>query len=90
MAVWDEQIKGTRRVVIGRAIVKGPGPARFTREILAAAGAVYPAVAAVAGRRRRGVDERTAGRIGDTCRREFSERDDETRSEPIRGCSNAW
>ena len=47
VAVWDEQVKGARRVVIGRAIAKGPGPSRFTREILAAAGAVYPAVAAV-------------------------------------------
>ena len=48
VAAWDEQVKGTRRVVVGRAIVNGRGPARFTHEILGAAGAVYPAVAAVA------------------------------------------
>jgi hypothetical protein len=48
VTAWDEQVKGTRRVVIGRAIVNGREPARFTREILGAAGAVYPTVAAVA------------------------------------------
>jgi hypothetical protein len=48
VAAWDEQVKGTRRVVVGRGIVDGRGPARFTHEILGAAGAAYPAVAAVA------------------------------------------
>ena len=48
VAAWDEQWKGTRRVVMGRVIANGREPVRFTREILGAAGAVYPAVAAVA------------------------------------------
>jgi hypothetical protein len=48
VAAWDEQVKGSRRVVVGRAMVNGRGPARFTHEILGVAGAAYPAVAAVA------------------------------------------
>jgi hypothetical protein len=48
VAIWDEQVKGARRVVLGRAGVNGRGPVRFTREVLGDAGAaVYPVVAAV-------------------------------------------
>jgi hypothetical protein len=48
VATWDEQVKGARRVVLGRAGVNGRGPIRFSREILGDAGAaVYPVVAAV-------------------------------------------
>ncbi|MEO8258122.1 MAG: sialidase family protein [Acidobacteriota bacterium] len=48
VAAWDEQVKeGTRQVVIGRALAKGQGTLRFTRQVLGA-GAVYPAIAAVA------------------------------------------
>jgi len=48
VATWDEQTKGTRRVVLGRAVGSGRGPVRFTREILSGPGAaVYPVVAAL-------------------------------------------
>ena len=47
VATWDEQANGTRRVVMGRAVVNARGPIRFTREIVDERSAVYPVVAAV-------------------------------------------
>ena len=47
VASWDEQANGMRRVVIGRTVADGKGPARFTREIVDASAAVYPVVAPV-------------------------------------------
>jgi hypothetical protein len=48
VAIWDEQVKGARRVALGRAGVNGRGPVRFTREVLGDAGAAaYPVIAAV-------------------------------------------
>jgi hypothetical protein len=46
VATWDEQANGTRRVVMGRAVVNARGPIRFTREIVDERSAVYPVVAA--------------------------------------------
>ena len=42
VAAWDEQANGTRRVVMGRAVVNGRAPVRFTREIVDGGSAVYP------------------------------------------------
>ena len=48
VAAWDEQVKGTRRVVIGRAIVNGRGRRGSRARSSPPPERVYPAVAAVA------------------------------------------
>lgn len=46
-AAWDENMKGTRRVVIARAALESGGRTRFTRQVVSdGEPAVYPVVAA--------------------------------------------
>ena len=45
--VWDEQVKGSRRIVVGRGVVDGNGVLRLTRQPATDDTATYPVVSAL-------------------------------------------
>jgi hypothetical protein len=48
MVVWDEQLKGTRRVVVARATADDKNSVRFVRQSIGDEAGTYPVVASVA------------------------------------------